>query len=73
MSKTPEELAEEYALFGKSDLPNSVWKSQKIAAQKFDFLAGYQAAKETYEARIKELEIELDNWQHAATHGDEGL
>lgn len=44
MSKTPEELAEEYALFGKSDVPNSVFKSQKIAEQKFDFLAGYKAA-----------------------------
>jgi hypothetical protein len=32
-----------------------------------------EAAQEQYEARIKELEIELDNWQHAATHGDEGL
>lgn len=44
--KTPEELAEEYAQFGKSDVPNSVFKSQKIAGQKFDFLAGYQAAKD---------------------------
>jgi hypothetical protein len=42
--KTPEELAEEYAMFGKSDVPDSVFKRQKIAEQKFDFLAGYQAA-----------------------------
>ncbi len=46
MTKTPKELAEEYAQFGKSDVPNSVFKSQKIAEQKFDFLAGYQAAKD---------------------------
>jgi Protein of unknown function (DUF551) len=44
LSKTAEELAEEYAMFGKNDMPDSVLKRQKIAEQKFDFLAGYQAA-----------------------------
>jgi hypothetical protein len=57
--KTPEEMAEEYALFGKSDLPNSVWKSQKIAAQKFDFLAGYKAAQEHAHAALEEAEAEM--------------
>lgn len=62
MIKTPEELAEEYA----SD-------EYEYDAAKEAFLAGYQAARDEYEAKIKELETELDNWQHAATHGDEGL
>lgn len=65
-SKTPEELAEEYG--DKIKDTHSV-----TAACEKAFLAGYKAAQEKYEARIKELEIELDNWKHEAIHGDEGL
>jgi len=43
------------------------------ACSRYGFLAGYQAAKDEYEAKIKELETELDNWNHEAIHGDEGL
>ena len=68
--KTPEEMAKKWAwektyTMTINDGPCSI-------AEK-GWLAGYQAAKSEYEAKIKELEIELDNWKHAATHGDEGL
>lgn len=56
--KTPEELAEEYAMFGKSDVPDSVFKRQKIAEQKFHFLAGYQAAKNIYESKLQQMRLE---------------
>jgi len=61
MTKTPEELAEEYAQFGKSDVPNSVFKSQKIAEQKFDFLAGYQAAKDQFSDTSKVMNSPEDS------------
>lgn len=37
------------------------------------FLAGYKAAQQKYKAKIQELEIQLENWQYTAVHGDEGL
>lgn len=64
--KTPEELAREYA-------DGLVFDEGMFNTGERAFLAGYQAARDEYEAKIKELETELDNWQHAATHGDEGL
>ena len=64
MSKTAEEMAEEY-----------VWKHYKYSAinHQLDFLAGYKAAQQEYEAKIQELETQLENWQHNAIHGDDGL
>lgn len=100
-TKTPEEMAEEYA-----------WKHYGYSAinHQLDFLAGYEACrnyihlhwkeewKDLYkrieesclpamdamegrylrqvkelETRIAELETQLENWQHNATHGDDGL
>jgi hypothetical protein len=63
MTKTPEELAEEYIRY---DNESAYWT-------KHAFLAGYQAAKDEYKTKISELEIELENWKHTAIHGDEGL
>lgn len=69
--KTPEEMAEEYL------------DQDKVACDAIDhdaedlvkdaFLAGYKAAEEKYKVQIKELETQLENWQHNAVHGDEGL
>lgn len=72
MSKTPEEMAEEYAndrcgTWEECENDNE-WEEAKRG-----FLAGYKAAEEKYKAQIKELEIQLENWQHNAVHGDEGL
>jgi hypothetical protein len=39
----------------------------------YAFMAGYRAGERAQEAKIKELEVELDNWKHTATHGDEGI
>lgn len=58
MSKTLEEMAEEFC---------------SGPHEKDAFFAGYQAAKDEYQAKIKELETELENWKHTAIHGDEGL
>ena len=65
--KTPEEMAEEYSSWvdtGSHAYRGGVYEG---------FLAGYQAAKQEYEAKIQELETQLENWQHNAVHGDEGL
>lgn len=48
--KTPEELAEEWVS------KNTTGSETYEHGLRNGFLAGYQAAKETYEARIKELE-----------------
>lgn len=63
--KTPEELALQYQYL--------VLQSVEQAYVDQAFLAGYQAAKDECEAKIKELETELENWKDAAIHGDEGL
>ena len=66
MSKTAEELAYEYGEkfdgveISKNDI-NIAWYE------------GYKAAQKEYEAKIQELETQLENWQHDAIHGDEGL
>ncbi len=60
-TKTPEQMAEEYLRY---ESESNYWA-------KHAFLAGYKAAQDKYDAKIKDLEIELDNWKHAATHGDE--
>jgi len=75
MNKTPEELAEEYKnKIAQRDIYAMGTLSQReLDYLKEGFLAGYQAAKDQYEAKIKELETELDNWNHEAIHGDEGL
>lgn len=69
MSKTPEELCKEWT---KQNLDIAT-HAYCYGAVNHSFVAGYKAAQEKYEARIKELEIELDNWKHEAIHGDEGL
>lgn len=66
--KTPKQMAEEYADNSDELRGHFPWKQLKDC-----FLAGYQAAKSEYEAKIKELETELDNWKHCAIHGDDGL
>lgn len=60
--KTPEEMADEYERFN--------WC---VNGLKSAFLAGYQAAKDESESKIEELETQLENWQHTAIHGDEGI
>lgn len=45
MSKTPEQMAEEYAEFGTQGVPDSIRKQQLMAKDKMTFLAGYQAAQ----------------------------
>ncbi len=48
-TKTPEEMAEEHANKEMPDRPKeNIWK----AVCKFDFLAGYQAAKDEYKVAI---------------------
>tara|TARA_R110000868_G_C10441265_1_gene725354 strand:- start:61 stop:273 length:213 start_codon:yes stop_codon:yes gene_type:complete len=70
MSKTPEEVAEEYTKDWWGNLPEA--EGMRKSAKE-NFLAGYKAAQQEYEAKIQELETQLENWQHNATHGDEGL
>ena len=66
MTKTPEEMAEEYC--------NTKQLSyvERLVITK-GFIDGYKAAKQEYESKIQELETQLENWQHNAVHGDEGL
>jgi len=74
--KTPEEMARDWSRERTMQpCPNgyNMWIMDEWRLAEEAFLAGYQAARDEYEAKIKELETELDNWQHAATHGDEGL
>jgi len=56
MSKTPEDLAKEYAL--KTHLGG--WE---VAASEDGFLAGYHAAKEHAHAALEEAEAEIDRLQ----------
>jgi hypothetical protein len=44
MTKTPEQMAREYAEFGTQGVPDSIRKQQIMAKDKIAFLAGYQAA-----------------------------
>lgn len=68
MSKTPEELANEHANNSGELEDTYVWRADRNG-----FIAGYKTAEEKYKAQIKELETQLENWQHNAKHGDEGL
>ena len=64
--KTPEELAGEYC-----DSKQLSYVERLVIIK--GFLAGYKVAQQEYEAKIQELETQLENWQHNATHGNEGL
>ena len=64
--RTLEEIAEKYC---NSKQLNYV---ERLVITK-GFIDGYKAAQQEYEAKIKELETQLENWQHNAVHGDEGL
>ena len=46
MSKTPEQMAEEYASFAKQYVAESIRKQQMMANDKIAFLAGYKAAQD---------------------------
>ena len=72
MTKTPEELAKEWAITLSNDFDRLFPADPEQPFIK-TFLAGYEAAAQQYEARIADLETELDNWKHAATYGDDGL
>jgi hypothetical protein len=65
-NKTMDELANDFSNL----LPDGPFQRSWL---QYAFIAGFRAGKRAQEAKIKELEIELDNWQHAATHGDDGL
>jgi hypothetical protein len=62
MSKTPKELAEEYSQIIKAsqdvDLDDLSW-SLISEWEAESFLAGYQAAKDKYEVKLKEVSA---NW-----------
>jgi hypothetical protein len=66
--KSLEQLADEHTKAWWGDREDNMTLATRQA-----FIAGFRAGKRAQEAKIKELEIELDNWQHAATHGDDGL
>lgn len=71
MSKPPKEQARDYVWhnYGEGDFNEHNWDR---SAEEI-WLAGYKAAKQEYETRIQELETQLENWEHNAVHGDEGL
>lgn len=69
--KTPEQMAKEYCDQDKVAFAAINRDAEDLVLDAF--LAGYQAAKSEYEAKIRELETELDNWKHCAVHGDDGL
>lgn len=77
MTKTPEQMAEEEAdrIERQAILCVSLlaMNDGEYFAAKKAYKAGYQAAKDEYETKVSELEIELENWKHTAIHGDEGL
>jgi prefoldin subunit 5 len=45
----------------------------EVIAEELKTLNDAKLAVKEYEAKIQELETQLENWQHLATHGDEGL
>ena len=78
--KTPEDMYYEWRQAFDESLDERTCKGEPIELQllhqelgKETFLAGYKAAQQEYEAKIQELETQLENWQHTAIHGDEGL
>jgi hypothetical protein len=72
MSKTPEEMVKEFADSRYMTMLLASSTNAQSLVQKV-FLAGYKAAEDKYEARIKELETKLENSQHDAIHGNKGL
>jgi hypothetical protein len=72
--KTPEEMFYEWRQAFHENLYERLTEGEPIESlSKEVFLAGYKAAQQEYEAKIQELETQLENWQHNAVHGDEGL
>lgn len=45
----------------------------EVIAEELKTLNDAKLAVKEYEAKIQELETQLENWQHNAVHGDEGL
>lgn len=70
--KTPEQMALEYIKDVETARNPSVTATAFPQMQRC-YVAGYKAAKQEYEDLIQELETQLENWQHNAVHGDEGL
>lgn len=75
MSKTPEELAEEWTAitFDESDLPDhEKSKPSDLATYKamasLGYLAGYKAAQEHAHAALEEAEAEIDRLQSKLSH-----
>jgi len=70
--KTPEEMFYEWRQAFHENLYERLTEGEPIESlSKEVFLAGY--TQQEYEAKIQELETQLENWQHNAVHGDEGL
>jgi len=108
MTKTPEEMAEEYVAHNRSFSYDPLNAQDRY--MKNSYLVGFKAAKDDtardfndlmkdlskrleesclpamdamegrylyqikqLQAQVKELQTLLENWQHTAIHGDEGL
>jgi hypothetical protein len=62
MTKTPEQMAEEYAEFGLQGVPDSIRKQQIMAKDRMAFLAGYQAAKNQLADADKVMDFNKGNF-----------
>ena len=60
MSKTPEQLAEEYAEFGTQGVPDSIRKQLLMTKDRMAFLAGYQAAQQWISVKDRLPEEDVD-------------
>jgi len=65
-NKTMDELANDFSNL----LPDGPFQRSWL---QYAFIAGFRAGERAQEVKIKELQTELENWEHAAKHGDEGL
>lgn len=45
----------------------------EVIAEELKTMNDAKIVVQEYEAKIQELETQLENWQHNAKHGDEGL
>lgn len=45
----------------------------EVIAEELKTMNDAKIVVQEYEAKIQELETQLENWQHNAVHGDEGL
>jgi len=45
----------------------------EVIAEELKTMNDAKIVVQEYEAKIQELETQLENWQHNAIHGDEGL